>query len=82
MPELTLSELRRIEAALVDLGACDDAACTEPNCTHALVLVREKIAAEEDRTGNARDCPRCDPVWRSCDEYCQCGRYIRHRSPD
>ncbi len=39
------------ETALVDLGACDDPACSEPNCLHALTRVRTVLSSfkvEED----------------------------------
>lgn len=37
------------ERALEDLGACDDEACTEPNCLHALVAVRGALRGGENR---------------------------------
>lgn len=36
--------LRLAEAALVDLGACDNPDCKEPGCLHALASVRAAIA--------------------------------------
>ena len=36
--------LQAAEAALVDLGACDDDACSVPQCTHALARVRALLA--------------------------------------
>ena len=35
--------LEAAERALVSLGACDDVGCKEPNCEHALVLVRAAL---------------------------------------
>lgn len=35
--------LRAAESALVDLGACDDQDCREPNCVHALAKVRDAL---------------------------------------
>lgn len=34
------------EKALEDLGACDDENCPEPNCLHALVVVRRALRGE------------------------------------
>ena len=39
-----IAALEAAEEALDDLGACDDPDCTEPNCVHALPLVRAALA--------------------------------------
>ena len=41
------------EEALVDLGACDDPACREPNCVQALVKVRQALGSALPRTQEA-----------------------------
>lgn len=41
---VVLALLSDVEAALIDLHACDDADCTEPNCLHVLPRIRALLA--------------------------------------
>lgn len=45
LPKKVSEALEAAEMALVDLGACADSECREPNCAHALVKVRQVLYA-------------------------------------
>ena len=40
--------MRDAVAVLVDLGACDDPECREPNCIHFLPRLRTRLAQEQE----------------------------------
>lgn len=43
------------EVALIDLGACMDSGCTEPNCNHAIFHIRKAKARARGETGDDSD---------------------------
>jgi len=54
--EQLVEALEKSEAALSDLGACDDPDCEERNCNRALCSVRASLAASKHRGGCRIDC--------------------------
>jgi hypothetical protein len=46
LPRRVLEALEAASEALSDLGACDDPACRDDNCNHALTKVRDVLAEQ------------------------------------
>lgn len=51
--ERTRQALIAAEAALIDLGACNDKECAIPNCNHALSLIRVCIMDMQQQSKGA-----------------------------
>lgn len=48
-PNEIAAGLRQVQEALIDLGACNNPDCTEPNCNRALSQLPTVIAAVEEQ---------------------------------